>query len=118
MATTRQKRSPAPCGAVDLDDLRDRAQVLGDVAAPALGDLQRDERGDDIADPRQVDLRPEPRDDALGEELVQPGLDSVAGDAEAAGQLDGTGPGGGGESLEQAPVCLVQTSPEIEHSVA
>lgn len=102
------KEVACACGAVDLDHLRDRTEMIGDVAAAALCDLERDECRDDVADGRQVDVRPESHDDALRDQLVEACLDGVAGNLEPPGQLDRPGSRGGGERLQQPAVCTVQ----------
>ena len=90
--------------AVDLHHLRDRAEMVGHVVSPALGDLEGDEGRDGVTDPRQIDLGTEAGDHSLSDELVEPRLDRVAGHLELAGELHGAGPRRGGERLQQASV--------------
>ena len=90
-ATTPAVEVTGPGDRVDLEDLGDLAQVLGDVLESTLGDLQAHEGQHLVAHGAQVEVRVEPGDDAPLLELVEPCLYRPAGDAELAGQLHHSG---------------------------
>jgi hypothetical protein len=70
---------------VRLQHLGYRPQVVRHrIVAVPLVDLQRDERGHPEPDGGRIHVRPEPLDDAPGDQLVEPGLHGATGDPQPA----------------------------------
>ncbi len=102
---------PHVAGARDgerLEHLRNLGQVRGDGLVPgALPDLQGEERGDGEAELLGVEVGAPARHHSRGGELVEPGLDRAAGDAEPAGGLEHPDARFGGEQVDHLDVQRV-----------
>ena len=77
------------------------------VVARALPDLQGQERGHRVAQRLRLELRPPAGDHPGLRQLVEPGLDRPAGDAEPAGRLEDPDPRLVGEQMEQGGIQIV-----------
>jgi hypothetical protein len=95
-------------GGVHLADLVDGGEPGGDLAAPALGDLDHRERGEPVAHRRQVQLRRETAQHAALHHAIQAGLHGAPGHPEATGTLQHAQPRLVGQQQQQPPVQRVE----------